>query len=77
MKNKLAIGFSAMHDPIKVQISNQGFKADATEVVFFQKCANAITLLRVKDLMSESATQKARQKLYKNIKAHLILKNKL
>lgn len=72
-KDKLMVGihFGAMSPDIAAQLKEQKFKFVHTQAVRFQKFADAITMLHVHDLITESETDKARQRLMRKINRHL------
>jgi hypothetical protein len=65
--NSLSLIFGALTLPIQRQLTAQGFKANASLCVTWQKNADAITRLAVHGLLPESAIKKARQKLVNEI----------
>lgn len=68
---KIGIRFGAMAPSIKEQIKEQGFKIDPTDCAHLQKDAEAITRLRIRGLLTDSACKSAHDKLFKKITSSL------
>lgn len=71
------IGFGGLVEPLEKQLKEQGLKFDKVEVDEYQECNDAIFTLHLSDILTYSEVEKARQKLYKQILAHIKKKNKL
>ena len=63
----LALHLGAMAEPIRKQLYDAGLKVDIEKLEHFQKDADAIVRLHVRDLIPHSIIEKARQKLVNNI----------
>jgi hypothetical protein len=77
MDKTFGIHLGALCDPIAEQLKKQGFEYDPKKAEEFQKYATAILTLRFADLLPDSVYDKINQKLFKQIQAHVIKKNKL
>lgn len=71
------IGFGALVAPIATQLKEQGFKFDTQEVKHFEKLRESITYLQFSDLINDKTREKATQKLFTQIRQHVMKKNKL
>lgn len=65
--NTLLIHFGALADKIDNQLATRGLSADPKTIAHWQKDADAISRLSIRDLLTESQTRMARQKLLKTI----------
>lgn len=72
----LTIQAGAFADPIGKQLKKQGFKFNKEKVKHFQQNMERITHLKFSDILSDGATEKARQKLFSQIKRHINMMNK-
>lgn len=66
-----AITFGALADPIRKQLRLQGLRAPREMVKAFQRCADAITLLALHNLLPDGETHKARVRLIKQIRVRV------
>ena len=71
------IGFGGLVEPLAKQLKEQELKYTEEDVEIFQECNDAIFTLHICDVLTYSEVEKARQKLYKQILAHIKKKNKL
>jgi hypothetical protein len=61
------VRFSPLAEPIKKQLKEQRIKLHPAKIDYFQKVANAITLLTVHGLLTEAETKRARSRLLAEI----------
>lgn len=71
MSFNVNIAFGAMSPKIAEQLIRQGFKFDAKDIEHFQKDADAIVRLRIRDLLPAGQVEKCYQKLVKKITFHV------
>jgi len=63
----ISIEFGALAAPIEKQLERQGIKIPKEEADRFERIANAIVLLHLRDIIPDSTRDKAREKLMKQI----------
>ena len=73
---KLTIHIGATAGTIASQLKKQGFKFNKTKANVFQRCLEAITLLRFQDLLADNQYKIACDKLLKKIVSHIKQENK-
>lgn len=76
IQTKLRILFSGFCAPIAQQLKAQDITYGITEVDVFQIYADNITLLSVKGILTQTEAQKARKRLFSQIKEHINIWNK-
>lgn len=72
----LGIRFGALASNFAEQIKSQGFKYDAEKIKHFEKLNECITHLMFSDLLNDAGVEKARKKLFTQIKRHVNQQNK-
>lgn len=78
MENKtIGIAFGMLFPTIAVQLKQQGFLFDAKRAKEFERFRSCIIDLQLGDILNDAAVDKAQQKLFKEIRAHVVRKNKL
>jgi hypothetical protein len=77
MENNLKIGFGILVPKLNVQLKKQGFIFDKEKVKHFEKLRESINYLRFANILNDSETNKATQKLFNEIKKHINNKNKI
>lgn len=77
MDKTFGIHFGALCEPISKQIEAQGLKYDKRQIAIFEKHVDYITTLRFADLLTDSIYDKINQKLFNQIRTHVIKENKL
>lgn len=63
----VGVNFGALCAPISYQLTKQGLTADEKDIAFWQRCADAISLLSIHDLVTDAAKKQARRKLLRRI----------
>lgn len=71
------LSFGAMSKPISLQIWNQKLEFDEKVISHLQLDADALTRLRVRGILTNSAFAVAEKKLYHKIVLHVRKKNNL
>lgn len=74
-QKNIKIGFGALCEPIHVQLKEQGFKFDLKKAKHFEKLRDCITHLLFSHILPESQIKKAYDKLFSQIKSHVIKHN--
>lgn len=69
--NKLSINFGALSDTIAKQLRKQGFDFHTNTVAHFQKQSESILILRMGNILPDSAVDKAYSNLHKKIVKHV------
>lgn len=77
MNKTIGLHFGALADSISDQLTKQGFGFDKEQVEHFEKVSDALTMVSLSDLIPDSVKEKANQKLYKKVVAHVCKHNKL
>ena len=78
MSNKtLGLGFGPLSGSIAEQLTAQNFSYDKKKVAEFENIKECLITIRFADLLPDSAYDKAVQKLFKKIEAHVLKKNNL
>lgn len=62
----IGIRFGAMSDPLREQLKN--YKVPAKAIAMWQRKADAITLLAVNELLSPAESDRARKRLFGEIR---------
>lgn len=73
----ISIGFGALAPTIAQQLKTQGFKYSTDTVKQFEKLRECITHLLFSDLLNDKMHDKIKQKLFTQIRRHVMQKNKL
>lgn len=76
MTKTLNIHMGALCDSIPKQLKAQCFKFKADEARYFQRSIDQITTLKFADLLTEKEAKNAQDRLFNQIKAHVIQMNK-
>jgi hypothetical protein len=63
MTEEIGMHFGALCDSIDKQLNAQGYSVSAKDSERLQKIANAITMLKMHDIIPDSVVHKAHQKL--------------
>lgn len=67
----LMLRFGAVAPPLRVQLTDAGFRLGAEPCEFWQRLADAVTLLSCHELLTDSEAKRARKRLMKRIVRHL------
>jgi len=71
MDKQIVIHFGCLADSTEDQLKQQKLKYNKTDAEQFQFDMESMDRLRVRGLLTDSQTEKVRQKLYKRIVAHV------
>lgn len=78
MENKeFKIGFNPMIGTIAQQLTEQGFKFNAYSAEEFENCRTAIFNLSVNSIINDKLKERLKEKLFKQIRSHVMEKNKM
>lgn len=73
---ELQLRIGAVSDSIRIQLDQQGLTYVLKDVETFQRSADAISFLWIKDLLPAGQVEKSRARLFKQIQQHVNKHNK-
>ena len=74
---QVGIHFGALSEPLRKQLAEQKLSFDKVLIAYYQKCMDAINVLRISGCMTDKVADKVRQSLHKKIVSHVAKKMKL
>lgn len=71
MEKQLSLQMGALSDDICDQLDKQGFNFNPDEIKRIQMLADSISTLAIKNIITQSAVDRARKKIFKMITDHV------
>jgi len=72
---KLSIGFGLLEQNIRAQLRDQGFTSPVSLTARWQRMADAVTLLKVQRILTQTEASKAHSKIVQAIACHVRTKS--